>query len=215
MTLAASVVLDRAATTLLDQTGTAWPVAELIDYLNAARRQAVHLKADSYTVLGDIALVAGPDQVLPADGISVVSLYRNTNGKRAVRQVGLDNIQATNPMWAANTPSAIVREYMIDTRDPKRFMVSPPNDGTGSLTGVYSAAPTPIADPSEPILLPDTYDGALWAYVISMAYAKSSTTQDLPKHTAYMQMFMALLTGKTATLKQTMPDLKQMEQAQS
>lgn len=214
-TVQAGVIINRAATTLLDLSHTAWTQAELFDYLTAAQRIVCQLKADAYTKLASVPLVAGVDQVLPADGISVVSAYRNTTSKRAVKQVGLDNMNAANPNWAAETRQREVREVIADQRQPFRFQVYPPNDGTGALDMVYGAAPPAIAALTDVISVADTYEPALWQGVLFGAYSKNSRQQDLTKAAAALQAMNAMVTGKTATIKLNAPDLKQSEQAQS
>ena len=215
MTLAVSVVLDRVSTTLLDSSRRAWLLPELLDYLNATQRAIVQVKADAFTKLANHSLAAGVDQTLPADGLSVINVYRNVASKKACKQVGLDIMNSGNPNWPADTPKLDVREWISDQRDPRRFMVSPPNTGAGVVALLYGATPAVVTAASDNISLPDSYDSALWAGVLSMAYAKQSTTYDPQKAGAYMQMMLAFVTGKTATIKMNAPDLKQVEQAQS
>lgn len=216
MTTAASVILDLACTTLLNPAPyRAWPRAELLSYLNLVQSAIVQVKADAFTKITDHTLAAGVDQTLPADGLSVVNIYRNVASKRACKQVGLDMLNSSNPTWAAETQNVNVREWVADQRTPTRFMVSPPNTGLGAVVLVYGAVPADLTAEADLISVADSYKMALWAGVVSLAYAKSSTTQDLQRSTAYLQMMNALITGKTATIKLNAPDLKQIEQAQS
>jgi len=215
MTIAASVPINRAASTLLDPAHVAWSAAELLDYLNAAQRAVVQLKADAYTKIAAIPLVAGVDQVLPSDGLSVINLYRNTVSKRVVKQVGFESMNSWATDWAAETPRADAYEWMADQRQPMRFQVYPPNDGTGSLTGVYGAMCPVLASSADNIGLPDSYEPALYNGILHFAYAKNSRRQDLQKSAAALQAMIAMVTGKTATIKLNAPDLKQVEQGQS
>lgn len=215
MAIAASVILDRAATTLLDSSHVAWAAAELLDYLNAAQRVVVQVKADAYPKLASRALVAGVDQTLPADGLSVINVLRNTVSKRACKQTGLEALNSWYPDWAAETPRTDVREWVSDQRSPQRFMVYPPNDGTGSVEVLYGATPAVLAAASDNISLADSYEPALYQGVLHFAYAKNSRRQDLAKSAAALQAMIAMVTGKTATIKLNAPDLKQVEQAQS
>jgi len=214
-TLAISVPIDRAATTLLDAAKVGWTAPELLNYANAAMRSIVQLKGDAYTKIGTITLVAGVDQVLPSDGLALINLYRNVASGKGVQQMGYDVMLATDMDFATRTRKVDVAEWISDQRQPQRFMVNPPNTGAGALTGVYSATPPVLTSASDLIPLPDSYEPAIYNGILHFAYAKNSREQDLQKSTAALQAMIAMVTGRTATVKQLAPDLKKAEQDQS
>lgn len=214
MALQASVILNRAAATLLDPSGVGWTQAELLDYLNAAQRAVCLVRPDAYTRVLAVSLVPGVIQSIPvADGNVLLRVLYNANGQ-SVRHAGIDAMSAA-ANWAAGTPASVVREWAADSRDRTRFLVNPPNDGTGSLVIHYAAYPPVITSVSANIALPDVYETPLWAYVMFMAYSKNSRRQDITKAQAMMSMFMALTTGAQVASQAVFPDLRKIEQGQA
>jgi hypothetical protein len=210
MALAASVIVDRARRTLLDPApGVTWTDADLLDYLSAAQNAVCQIKADAYPLRATVALAAGVAQALPSDALSLLDIYFNGNGA-TVNEIGrslLNNVAA----WPAATPRPVVTDWMSDQRDPRRFFVNPPNDGSGSLFLLYGAIPPRIANVSTNIALPDTYENALWAYMIALAYAENTTRQDLTKSQQWLTFFNALVVGRGQTQKINAPDLRLAE----
>jgi hypothetical protein len=215
MAIQAQTIISRASRTLSDPNAVAWSGTELLDYLNAGQRAVCHVNRDAYTKVGDVTLTAGVIQTLPADGLVVVRALYNTGSGRAIRHVGFDALNTSLSTWASSTQATDVLEYAADSREWKTFFVNPPNNGTGVIKMMYGAIPPVLTSQAQNIVLPDTYDTALWAYVCAMAYAKNTRRQDLQKSTGMMQMFMTLVTAGTTATKASMPDLKQIEQHQA
>lgn len=190
MSVLVTTIIERVAKTLIDDSMVGWTEAELYDYFNAGQSAVVNAKPDAYTKQELVALAAGVVQQTPADCVSLFAIYYNSNGA-TVNQVGLDLLNQANRLWPARTPDAIVDEYIIDQRNPLRYLVNPPNDGTGEVMMLYGADPPAAAagSPSTAMALPDIYQNALWAFTLSLAYAKNTKRQDLAKATSYMQLF--------------------------
>jgi len=212
MALAASVIVTRARRTLLDPApGVVWTDADMLDYLSAAQTAVCQIKADAYPLRATVPLAAGVSQALPSDALSLLDIYFNGNGA-TVNEVGrslLNNVAD----WPAATQTSIVTDWMSDQRDPRRFFVNPPNDGTGSVFLLYGAIPPRIASTATNISLPDTYETALWSYVVALAYAENTTRQDLAKSAQWMTMFNQLVVGRAQTQKISAPDLRLAERA--
>lgn len=213
MALLASVIINRVRTTLVDPNGVGWTDAELYDYLSAAESAVCNAKPDAYTKMEALPMVAGPVQALPEDGISLLALYYNIGDGSIVTQVGLELQNQANRTWPATAQQANVEEVMTDVRMPRRFLVYPPNDGTGSVMGLYGAEPPALVDgaPSQTININDTYQNALWAYTCAMAYAKNTKRQDVVKSNNMMQMFGQYLGLRTAGQQMVAPKLDNEE----
>ncbi len=185
----ADIVVTGCAT-LLDASARAWPVAERIGYLNEALRTTIFVKPDAYPVRGAIPMVAGIVQVLPADGVGTIDITHNLTGrKRAITVVDLALLQESNRFWPAATQQAEVEHFAVDPRDPRRFMCFPPNDGTGSVYGVYGGTPAALTATTDALPVPDSYQAPLTAYVLSRCYEKNSKRQDLTKSSMYRQQW--------------------------
>ena len=77
MAIAASVVIDKAATTLYDETNIRWTEAELLSYLNEGILAVLAYKPDAYVVDAAVALVAGSRQTIPSTGVELLDVMRN------------------------------------------------------------------------------------------------------------------------------------------
>jgi hypothetical protein len=182
---AASIVTDGCAT-LLDVNLVAWSMAERLVYLNEAIRATILVKPDAYPVRGAVTPAAGLVQTLPDGGVALIDILYNTTGrKRAVTVCGIEMLQEANRFWPAATQQAEAENYAYDPRDPRRYLLFPPNDGTGSVYMIYGGTPAALTASSDTLPLTDVYQPALLAYVLSRCYAKNSQRQDLVKANAY------------------------------
>jgi hypothetical protein len=172
-------------TTLIDTAGRTWGNEELLGYLNEALRATAFVKPDMYTVQDYIPLIAGNLQQLPEDGIALMQLSENEDG-RIITQSDFDLLQESNRFWPRGTRETTVENYAADPRNPRRFIVSPPNNGSGSARALYGAVPPRIAYMEEALPVPDSYESPLKNFVLAKCYAKNSNRQDLAKTNGYM-----------------------------
>lgn len=152
-TILVNSILERAATIVQDETGTRWPESELLKWLNDGQREIVLLKPDAYAQNESVALVAGTKQSIPAAGLSLIDVVRNmgTNGStpgRAARLIRRKILDEQLPDWHSETAQDEIKHFCFDDRDPKRFYVYPPSDGTSQVEVVFSSAPVDVAIPT-------------------------------------------------------------------
>ena len=114
-----------------------------------------------------------------------MDLYDNVSNGQTIRLVDRDLMDEAARFWPAATPEATVQDWAADARDPTRFVVLPPNNGSGSVNALYGAIPTPIAATTDPINLADVYEDVLKSFVLAEAYAHNSKRQDLAKASYY------------------------------
>lgn len=190
MTVLASAIIASARTTLLDPSSVAWSDNELLDYTSKAQRAICNAKPDAYVITAFVDLVSGPTQTLPDDGLQLFDIFRNSDGS-AINQVGREILNATNRNWMGSPTKRNVDEYVTDLRSPLVFLVNPPNNGTGSIEIMYGAVPPDLTQQSgdPPIVVKDTYETAIYYYVLALAYAKNTKRQDLAKSQSFMGMF--------------------------
>lgn len=169
--------------------GTRWSVDEFMRFVNDASQAIVMMKPSAYVLRESRTLTAGVVQQAPAGALQVIDVPRNVGG-RAIRRVDRDTLDAGHPDWVTMTPSATTRQVMFDPRDPLRFSVYPPSDGTGSLEVVYSAEPPEVTGLDEALPLPRTYLAAYTDYALYRMYSKDAdyaANRDLA--TWYFQSF--------------------------
>ena len=193
-TLLASALIAQLRVTLLDPSpGTTWVDATLLGYLNSAERAVCLLRPELNTVRGAIPLVAGTEQTLPAGGTALFRLFNNVTSKRACRLVDESLVDAMTPFSGAATQELDVTDYALDLRERTRFRVWPPNNGSGSLLGLYGKVPTAIATVGTAINLDDIYEDPLKQFVLSECYAANTKRQDLAKSGAAFGRFTQML----------------------
>lgn len=192
MTIPAATILDSVAVTLLDTAGRTWSPDELLGYLNEALRTTALAKPDVYTVENSLILAAGVQQLVPADGVALIDIPRNTNG-RVVTQVDKTLLDEASRFWPAGTQESTVEHFTADPRDPLRFVVFPPNDGEGVVDIVYAAIPPQVMYAAETLPVNESYQAPLQEYMLGRAYAKNSKRQDLQKSVAYFNQWGAML----------------------
>lgn len=194
MTVVVDDIISSVATTLLDTAHRGWPRAEIVGYINEALAATANVKPDFYPRQEFVPMVAGITQVIPADGVSLLELQFNEVSGRVTRQVDAGLLDEANRFWPAATREVDVVEYAADPRDPRRFAVTPPNDGTGSVQVLYGAVPDRVTGSSgETIPVTSNYLAPLIEFVLAKCYGKNSKSQDLAKSNIHMQRWGTLI----------------------
>jgi hypothetical protein len=171
-TATAQRLIERASTILQDPDNTRWPENELLNWLNDGQREVALFKPDAYPKVDTVALDEGTRQSIPDGGSQLLDVLRNQGGG-VVTLVSRSVMDEHRPDWHQVDSSAEVKHFMFDERNPKTFWVYPPNDGTGSVEVLYSAAPEDVAV-EDTILIDDTYANALVDYILYRAYMKDA-----------------------------------------
>jgi len=182
-------IISRVQDTLQDTTSVRWPEAELLRYINDAQREIVNFRPDASSKTANLQLVTGTLQSLPTEGLRLIKVTRNmsdasggASGKRAIRIVDVDILNTQEPNWhdaaaSAGTDAAhttVVKHYIFDEDDPRRFYVYPGVAGNAYIEIVYSKSPTDLANTSATIDIDDIYGNAIVDYVLYRAYMKDA-----------------------------------------
>lgn len=197
MTVNVGGLLDSVSTTLLDQARRTWDLPELVSYLKEALAATANVKPDMYTRQEFMTPVAGISQVIPADGVALLDVIQNEASGQVVTQVDAGLLDEANRFWPAATRETDVEHFAADPRDPRRFNVTPPNNGGGSIQILYGAIPEVTGSSGEELPIAGSYLAPLTFYVLGKCYAKNSKKQDLGKATSYMNQWGALIGLKT------------------
>lgn len=228
MTVSVASVIDRVQTTLQDTTGIRWPVVgELVLWVNDAQREIALLKPDASAVNETLTLVAGTKQTIPATGNRLLKVVRNMSsgqadatGKRSVRLVGREVLDAQTPDWhdalitgdAAH--SSVVKHYVYDEANPRNFYVYPGVTTGAFLEIIYSGNPA-IVDNTGNLSIPDIFANAVMNYVLYMAYMKDAEyAGNAGRAQTHFQLFGASVTGKGQVDIMTSPNMETRASAQ-
>jgi hypothetical protein len=221
MAVTVQSVIDRVQATLQDTTGVRWPVvSELVLWVNDAQREIALLKPDASAKNETVTLATGTKQTIPANGNRLLRAVRNmsaaTNGtgKRSVRLVSREILDAQTPNWhdptvtgdAAHT--SIVKHYIYDEQNPRNFYVYPGVSGNSYLEIIYSANPAVVTQ-SDNLDVPDIYANSVMNYVLYMAYMKDAEYAGNSQRAAnHYQLFTTTVTGKGQVDALTTPNLE-------
>lgn len=210
MAIVASSVINRVRTQLIDlgEDGAPyrWTDAELLKWLSDGCRTIVAVANSSSSRVIAMPLSAGTRQAIPADGHTLLGIFRNTtenNAKpgRAVRLVAREIIDAQNPDWHAMRPAKVVQNYIYDPEDQFAFYVYPPNDGTGYLELNYCVMPPDVTSMDDTLVVQDIYQTPLFDYVMFRAHLKDSDyAGGQGAAGTYLQSFMAFLNVNESSL---------------
>ena len=210
MSVTVQSVIDRAQTVLQDTTGVRWPVVgELVLWINDAQREIALIKPDASATNSTITLESGTKQAIPTGGNRLLKVVRNMSsaeanatGKRAVRIVDREVLDAQTPDW--HDPSVggdashttIVKHYIYDEANPRNFYVYPGVAGDSFLEIIYSSNPATVAQ-ADDLAIPDIFANAVMNYVLYMAYMKDAEfAGNADRATMHYQVFVAGVTGK-------------------
>lgn len=216
MTVLASTIIDRARNLLSDTRDTKrWSDAELLRYLSDGQRTLAALQpGDAASKRVVVQLVAGTRQSLPADGIQLLSVFRNmgSNGTtpgRVVRLVTRDILDAQNLYWHVDTAETHIQNYIYDPSDSLNYYVYPPSNGLGYVELNYAATPAELVALTDSIALIDIYITPLTDYVMFRAHQKDSdfgAGQVVAQ--SYLQAFKLFIDGSDAGAKEENPNLQ-------
>ncbi len=209
-------LVSDASTILIDQNHTGWSEADLLGYVDDFQSNTTMLKPDAYPVRLYIPLVSGLKQELPDGtdpelprGIAVLDIDDNEVSGLVCVLVEKELLDAENRFWPKATRLPDAANWSADPRDPRRFDITPPNDGTGSLSVLYGAVPPRLADGDEPLVLGDQYKLAGVTFLLFRAYAKNSKRQDLGKSQAYWSQYLNILGIKSTAQIAVAPKVTQ------
>lgn len=211
MAVLASTVLDNARILLndTDDGGIRWQDAELLAWLNEAMAEVVRIAPQASAKTLDHELIPGTLQSIPDDGVQLINIFRNAPNGRVIRIVDAAIMDNERPTWHQDPMSSAAIRYSFDPRSPRTFSVYPPNDGTGRVSLVYSAAPTIVTSKTQNISVPDIYAAPLTNYICYRAWLK---LVDNANSTKRASDFKALFDGQMGVKKQaeaeTNPNLR-------
>lgn len=188
---------------------------DLLGYVNRALRAVMAVDKSANITTGEIQMVAGIVQELPAKGMALVKTICNANGDNSetiglrkyggghtIKMLPLSTVATQSPNWAGERAKRTVVTAVYDKENPTSFMVSPPNDGTGKIIATYAIMPDPVTAITDPIPFDDIYRNPMINYVCGCALLRDSETQsNAQRATAFMQAFASELGAEDGSTK--------------
>ncbi len=207
MTILASAIISDARATLIDDNAATYSAAQMLGFVSDAQGLVCVYKPDAFTKHEFVAMAVGTDQELPADGTQFMDATANEVTSRAATQVDKAMLDTENRFWRRATGERDVQHWCASAKDPRRFDIMPPNDGTGSLRVLYSATPPALTAPGDALVLVDTYKYPVYAFTLHRAYAENSRKGDTVKAEYWLQKGLQALGIKSASQVQVAPKL--------
>ena len=132
---------------LKDEGNDYYAEVDMVNFYNRSASAVVNLRPDANTVNAIIKLAAGVSQTIPSRGNALVDVSRNmgTDGLTpgvAITVTDKQLLTLYDPSWPTATQDHEVRNWAPVT--PRRFIVYPPQDGTGYVEAVMSQNPPQI-----------------------------------------------------------------------
>lgn len=181
MTTTAQSIIKEVQRAFNDLAGDRAPASDLVALLNRAQRDIQVARPDLTTTSITHALVAGFSQSLPDSAASLIDIVANAGGSRErIRKVDARLMDDINPKWRSKTPSVVIKHFMHDQREPRRFDVYPPAAVGARVTLEASLYPVDVPTPegngkahttvTGTISLPDEFSTALMCLTLHYAY---------------------------------------------
>lgn len=188
--------------------GTRWTNDELAGWLNEFYQAAVGLKPDVSTVNETLALTTGTKQSIPATGLRLLDVIRNTVGTMTgITVTSRRSLDTVRRAWHADPANTRIEHYVFDDLDPTTFYVYPPAASGAAVEILYSTVPTPHDVSTgintyglEPFKLNDAHAPAATDYLLYRAFSKDAETgANLNRARMHFQAYAQQLTGKRQT----------------
>jgi hypothetical protein len=196
MAVAVADLITRAQIILQDVTGTRWPAAELLNWLNDSYKEIIQARPDLYPVsTPSFACVAGTRQTAPPGALRMIDVVRNGSGsKRAVLLINRQILDDQLPNWHSTAGVTEIQHWMFDARTPRDFLVYPPAIAGATLEIVYSAVPAAHSTASGNIAIIDSYANVMLDYILYRAYTKDAEyTAKAPRAVAHFTALQSAL----------------------
>lgn len=188
-----SELVEKVAELLNDVDMVRWTQPEIAYWLNEGVKQIVILLPESNAITQEIQLVEGTKQSLPADGVRLIDVIRNTGlgggvPSSPIRIIERDTLDTLRPSWHKDRPASVAKNFVFDQRNPKTFYVYPPSK-TQFIEIVYSLEPTKITLTDDMGNF-NIYSAALINYALHRAHSKDTEEASISKAQSYMSAFL-------------------------
>lgn len=211
MTTLVELIVNDVSTLLQDVNKQRWSDADMMRWLGESEQIIASIKPASVAAKVSIALLAGVDQDLPADGLMILRFRRNTVSGAVVQLVDEDTQNRIDTNWPGATETLDAATVIYDTEvDPLTFMVAPPNNGSGSLDVVYAKIPAPVTATTQPISVNDSFVPLIKDYVMYRALLQETEGQNLNRSALHLQTFLQGLGLNSQAYEQLNP-MKEVE----
>ena len=181
--------------------------ANLPQFLNSAMRMVAIHRPDSTARMVNVPLVAGPRQVIPDDGVSLLELVRNmgtdidnpTPGVPIIK-VERSALDTYDPNWYQGDEAVEIYNYAYDKfTNPFVFWVAPsPQEGV-VVEMVHSIDPPPVTLPEDILPMPGIYHSPIVHWMLYEIMSGDNSDVNYQKADHHYRAFHQVLGLKLET----------------
>lgn len=194
----ASVIFAGASQILSDADHVRWTAANLLTYLNQARRRIIEMRPDEFSTLRPAQLSAGVRQAVPSDCAALLGVTRNMGSDGAtpganIHVIDRASLDAFSTSWMSST-STTIEEFMFSP-GADHYLVNP---GVPATPDVYVEIELAAylddltqTDGSEATGIPDKYEMAQVYWLCHQAFAEDTEASSAELSITYYKAFMA------------------------
>lgn len=197
MTTAASTIIARVQTQLIDEDATRWSEIELLRWLSDGQRLVATLVPGSTATVTTMSTANGARQAIPPDGIRLIAVVRNVGGG-SVTQIDRTALNAQRPNWPSDPATRAAKFYSMDPADLRTFYLYPPAKGQ-QIEVVYAVVPPEVTSITQNISVPDQYAPALVDYILYRAHMKDDDGVQNGSAQGYYTTFTQFLSAMAGT----------------
>jgi hypothetical protein len=207
-------IVQSARAILNDADAIGWTDSDFVTYITAGERYTALIRPDSTALNTAFSCANGPKQSIAAlatPGARLLDVVRNLTTGRPVSLVERAVLDQADPGWYVRAPSAAVRNFAVDNRDPKTFYVAAPATAGTQLEILYSRIPSPLTTVGQlttlDLTLDDIYFEPLLTFVLYRAHLKEVQFSNKALAQTFMEMTNFILTGKSGIDSLISPDM--------
>jgi hypothetical protein len=211
MPIAATDLISRTSNILQDIAHVRWTVPEMLQWANDAARETIVRRPAARAVRGNVTLVAGTAQTLPAGGIELLDVVRNmgttgTTPGRIVRRVERRLLDDQNPDWHTMKAASTIKHFSFDERSPSIFYIYPPAVADVKLEALFSELPPALVAEGDTLDMGAEYINVLVHYMVFRCLSKDSEFGNGTIAAAHYQAFVDAVTDNNATTTANSPN---------
>lgn len=194
---------DKVSEILQDEGMVTWNESHLLSSLRLAIRAVCVIRPEAYTATGNIVLVDGTEQSLPAGGQRLIACYYNIDSNDNIKEAVVDIVKMSDKShvdrgWFAEPNGLSVYEVIYEESRPGKFWVSPPVAPGNKLRATWTLEPA-VEDLSWSSTFPidDKYASAAGEYMLYLSFARDSDqTPNAERAARHRNMFFDLMQVK-------------------
>lgn len=173
-------LIERCEIITQDKTSVRWPKTEWLIWYNDAILFVVNLRPDKSVKNTSLVVdIANTKQSLPADGTALVTVTRNVDSGRPIRQINRNQLDDQYDNWH-NQIESNIDHFVYDPRDPTSFYIYPRPSTVGhEIEITYNFTPIATTIPNfdsnvETIGVDDSFVNSILDFMLYRAYSKDA-----------------------------------------